>query len=152
MKVLIDADACPVTDLAIRVSREYGLPVLLICDCAHEMRREGAETLTVLRGADSADFALVNRLEKGDVVVTQDYGLAAMCLARAAYALNQNGMLYTAENIDGLLFQRHEASRLRRAGGRPKGPPKRTPDQDSAFEAAFHRLILAALTGNGDVL
>lgn len=83
-RLLIDADACPVVEIALRVARARGVEVLLVCDDAHEMRREGARTVTVARGADSADLRLVNLLEPGDIVVTQDYGLAALCLARAA--------------------------------------------------------------------
>jgi hypothetical protein len=105
------------------------------------MARAGATTVTVLRGADSADFALVNRVQAGDIVITQDYGLAAMALARWAYALNQNGMAYTDENIDALLLARHTAREVRMAGGRTKGPPKRTAAQDAAFRAALEALL-----------
>ena len=89
-RLLIDADACPVVEIALRAARARGVEVLLVCDDAHEMRREGARTVTVARGADSADLRLVNLLEPGDIVVTQDYGLAALCLARAACVLDQN--------------------------------------------------------------
>lgn len=152
MRLLIDADACPVTGLAMGIAKEFGIWVTLVCDDAHEMHREGAETITVLRGEDSADFRLVNLLCAGDVVVTQDYGLAAMCLARGAHAISQNGLHYTGENIDGLLGQRHVTRKLRRAGGRTKGPPKRTAEQDKAFAAALRELFATALTAPSDVL
>lgn len=141
MRLLIDADACPVTDIAIAVAKRRDVPVILVCDSAHEMHREGAITYTVLRGADSADFKLVNLTEAGDIVVTQDYGLAAMCLARGAFALHQNGLEYTAQNIDGLLWQRHESGKLRRSGHRTKGPAKRTAAQDEAFREALEALL-----------
>lgn len=141
MRVLIDADGCPVVSCAIRIARRFGIPVLLLCDTAHEFTREGAQTITVSKGADSADFALVNLLHPGDAVVTQDYGLAAMCLARGALPIHQDGKCYTAENIDALLLARHTAKKIRRAGGRLKGPAKRTPEQDSAFEKAFTHLL-----------
>lgn len=147
-RLLIDADACPVTEIALGIARERDVAVVLVCDDAHQMRREGAETITVLGGADSVDFRLVNLLRPGDIVVTQDYGLAAMCLARGARALHQDGWFYTAGNIDGLLMKRHEARRFRQAGGRTKGPPKRTPAQD----AAFARALRDALTEEADML
>ena len=90
--VLIDADGCPVVDLTIRVCKGHGVPVLILCDTAHRIERAGAETLVFDKGADSVDFALVNRVKAGDIVVTQDYGLASMCLARRARVLNQNGL------------------------------------------------------------
>lgn len=78
-RLLIDADACPVVEIALRAARARGVEVLLVCDDAHEMRREGARTVTVARGADSADLRLVNLLEPGDIVVTQDYGPGQRC-------------------------------------------------------------------------
>ena len=81
MKILVDADGCPVVEETIRTAKRFSLPVLLVCDTSHEMQRQGAETLIVSKGADSADFALVGRAKRGDIVVTQDYGLAAMALA-----------------------------------------------------------------------
>lgn len=141
MELFIDADGCPVTGIAIALAKEFGLNCTLICDTAHEMRRDGAKTITVSKGADSADFALVNLVKKGDIVVTQDYGLAAMCLSRSAVPIHQDGMVYTNNNIDGLLFFRAAAKKVRNAGGRLKGPSKRTRDQDKAFEAALRRLL-----------
>ena len=141
MKVLIDADACPVTDIAVTLCRKAGIPCTLLCDTAHEIHREGADTLVFDKGADSVDFALVNRVCPGDVVVTQDYGLASMCLAKNARVIHQDGWEYTQYNIQALLFQRHESKKHRMAGGRVKGPAKRKPEQDAAFRQAFQQLL-----------
>ena len=141
MKVLVDADACPVTDIAVSLCRQKQLVCLLFCDTAHEMRREGAETLVFDKGADSVDFALVNRVCPGDIVITQDYGLASMCLAKQARVLHQDGWEYTEYNIQALLFQRHESKKHRLAGGRTKGPSKRKPEQDKAFASALQQLL-----------
>lgn len=141
MRLFIDADGCPVVDIALRLAAQYGVEAVILCDTSHEFVRPGAETIVVSKGADSVDFALVNRLKPGDAAVTQDYGLAAMCLARGAYPIRQDGLLYTAENIDGLLLARHTAKKIRRAGGRLKGPAKRTPEQDAAFAAALDGLL-----------
>ena len=146
MKLLIDADGCPVVDIAIRLCREFHIQCILLCDTAHELRREGAQTLVFDKGADSVDFALVNRVSPGDLVVTQDYGLASMCLARNACVLHQDGWAYTLDNIDGLLAQRHAARQYRASGGRLKGPPKRTAAQNAAFEKAL-RSYLQAVQG-----
>ena len=145
MELFIDADGCPVTNIAVALAKKRGIPCTLLCDTAHEMQRDGAKTITVSKGADSVDFALVNLVQKGDIVVTQDYGLAAMCLSRGAVPIHQDGMVYTNENIDGLLFFRAAAKKVRNAGGRLKGPSKRTKEQDRAFEAALSRLLEARL-------
>ena len=144
MELFIDADGCPVTDIAIRLASKYGCPCTLLCDTAHQLERPGARTITVSKGADSVDFALVNLVRPGDLVVTQDYGLAAMCLSRGAVPIHQNGMVYTAENIDGLLFFLAAAKKIRNAGGRLKGPSKRTDEQDHAFARTLEGLLLEA--------
>ena len=147
MKVLIDADACPVVDIAVGLCREYHIPCILLCDTAHTMHREGAETLVFDKGADSVDFALVNRVSAGDLVITQDYGLASMCLARQAKVLHQDGWAYTEDNIQALLWSRHETKKYRQSGGRVKGPSKRTKQQDKAFADSLRALLQQTVQG-----
>ncbi len=146
MQLLIDADGCPVVDLSIRLASEYNIKPILLCDDAHVFNKPGATTMSVSIGADSVDFALVNLVKKGDIVLTQDYGLAAMCLAKNAFVLNQNGLVYTSDNIDTLLESRHSAKKARRAGHRIKGPSKRTSAQDDAFCASLKVLMQQALS------
>lgn len=141
MKVLIDADACPVTEIAVKEALKRKISVVLFCDTSHTIFYEGAETIIVSKGNDSADFALVNKTEKGDLVITQDYGLAAMCLSKSAYILNQDGKEYTDFNIGSLLTSRYENKKLRMAGKRTKGPKKRTKEQDISFYNALCAIL-----------
>lgn len=141
MNILIDADGCPVVDLTWKLAKQAGVPVIILCDTAHRIEREGAQTLVFDKGADSVDFALVNRVRPGDLVITQDYGLASMCLARCARVLNQNGLEYTAENIDALLQRRYENKKLLRAGKHPKGSSKRTKEQDLKFADVLGKIL-----------
>ncbi|MBP3446755.1 MAG: YaiI/YqxD family protein [Clostridia bacterium] len=141
MKIFIDADGCPVVDITVSVAKKHSLPCYIICDTAHEFSKDGAETVVVEKGADSVDFKLVNLVTAGDIVVTQDYGLAAMCLARKAVPISQNGLVFTDKNIDELLFSRYVSKKIRNAGGRLKGPSKRTPEQDERFLQALEGLI-----------
>ena len=143
-RLYIDADGCPVINQALNAASRRHVEAFLICDTAHSFTRRGAETIVVDKGTDSADFAIVAKLMPGDLVITQDYGLAAMCLSRGARVMDQNGMRYTQENIDALLSSRAEAARIRRGGGRLKGPAKRTAQQNEAFISAFHELIQEA--------
>lgn len=147
MKVFIDADACPVTDIAVALCKKYSTKCCIFCDTAHAIYREGADTAIVDKGADSADYAIVARVAAGDIVVTQDYGLASMCLAKKATVLHQNGWEYTADNIDALLFERHESAKFRRGGGRMKGPSKRTSEQDMRFCNALEQLLQKIFQG-----
>lgn len=141
MKVLIDADACPVVDITVRECCIRKMTCLILCDTAHEIHRDGADTLIFDKGADSVDFAVANRVQPGDLVITQDYGLASMCLARGGRVLHQDGWEYTQWNIDALMFQRHESKKYRQAGGRIKGPSKRTGQQDAAFCSALKHIL-----------
>lgn len=142
MQVLIDADGCPVVDITLRLAKERNIPCIILCDTSHIFEREGVTTITVSKGADSVDFALVNRVQKGDIVVTQDYGLAAMCLAKGAVPISQDGMVYHDGNIEALLQQRYAAKKIRMAGGRLKGNAKRTKEQDIRFEEVLKRILL----------
>lgn len=141
MKIFIDADGCPVVDIAVRTAKRYGLECTIICDTAHSIQRDGAETIIVDKGADSADFRLVNLVSAGDIAITQDYGLAAMCLSKRAIVLNQDGKRYTEENISGLLEYRAVSAKIRRSGGRTKGMSKRTFQQDKDFEESLISVI-----------
>lgn len=143
MRILIDADGCPVVDICIRLAREAGAECHIFCDTSHEFSKEGAETHVVPKGADSADFFLVNFAKAGDIVITQDYGLASMALSRGAYAINQDGLEYTEFNIDALLLARHTAKKIRTAGGRLRGAPKREKAQDKKFEEVLRKKLEA---------
>lgn len=139
-KILVDADGCPVVDITVKIAKRFGIKCIILCDTSHHFDIEGAETRTVSKGADSVDFALVNMIDCGDVVVTQDYGLAAMCLAKKASVINQDGMLYTDDNIDALLHSRYVAKKIRNSGGRLKGAAKRTELQNAKFEESIASL------------
>ena len=145
MHILIDADGCPVVRIAVDFAASHKIPAIIVCDSAHRYEMDGAETIVVDKGADSADFRLVNLIRPGDVVITQDYGLAAMSLARRAKVLSQNGMLYTDDNIDSLLMARHTSRKLRNAGVRLKGPARRTPRQDADFLDALNAILRSPL-------
>jgi uncharacterized protein YaiI (UPF0178 family) len=141
MQLLIDADGCPVVDIAVRLANKHNIPCVILCDTSHEFAKDGATTITVSKGTDSVDFALVNRLFPGDIVVTQDYGLAAMCLAKRAVVINQDGMMYDESNMEALLLQRHTAAKIRRGGGHLRGNPKRKEEQNKAFAARLEELL-----------
>jgi len=141
MTILIDADGCPVVELTVQLARQHGVPVIILCDTSHQIEREGAQTLMFDKGADSVDFALVNRVKPGDIVVTQDYGLASMCLAKCARVLNQNGLEYAADNIDALMLRRYENKKLLRTGKHPRGSAKRTKEQDTKFADTLEKIL-----------
>ena len=136
MTVLVDADACPVK----RIIVEEAVSVTMLTDTGHVLREDYAAVVTVEKGRDSVDFKLVTLCGAGDVVVTQDYGVAAMALGRGARCLNQNGLLYTNGNIEQLLYTRHENGKARRRGHYTP-VPKRTPADDEAFRRALSAML-----------
>lgn len=133
MKILIDADACPVVDETVKLAYKYSLECIIMCDTSHIIERAGCRTILCDKGSDSVDFRLVNLIEGSDIVITQDYGLAAMCMSKKARVINQNGLIYTDKNIETLLYTRFVNKKIRMAGKHTKGPSKRTKEQDEAF-------------------
>ena len=149
MTILIDADACPVTRIAEEIARRHGLPCILLCDTNHVLRSEYSEVRTIGAGADAVDLALINLCRAGDIVITQDYGVAALALGKRAYAIHQSGRRYTDENIDELLLQRHLTKKARMASHKAhlKGPAKRTTEDDRRFAEGLEALITQAEGG-----
>lgn len=149
MQIWVDADACPVVALVERAAKRRNIPVTLLCDTNHVLRSDYSAVVVVGAGADAVDFALVNRCCQGDLVVTQDYGVAAMALGKGAYGIHQSGKWYTEDNIGGLLMDRHLARKARRASGKHhlKGPKKRSAADDEAFAASLERLLDFVLEG-----
>ena len=143
VRVLAHADACPVVAIVEQIAKEYEIPVTLLCDTNHVLYSDYSEVVTVGAGADAVDFKLVSLCHKGDIVVTQDYGVAAMILGKGAYGIHQNGKWYTNENIDRMLMERHLAKKARNAKKKHhlKGPSKRTDEDDRRFAESFTRLV-----------
>jgi len=143
MKILVDADACPVKDIIVSLAKRHNIPVTMVIDTSHRLSDGYSTVITVDTQADSVDYALMGMLSSVDVVVTQDYGLAAMALGKGAKVINQNGLVYTNDNIDRLLMERHIGQKVRKSGGRTKGPAKRTKEDNLRFEVAFEKMINA---------
>lgn len=143
MKILVDADACPVVKIVEQVARKNDIEVMLLCDTNHVLTSDYSEVKVIGAGADAVDFALVNQCTKGDIVVTQDYGVAAMILGKGAYGIHQSGKWYTNENIDQMLMERHMAKKARCSSSKHhmKGPAKRTEEDDVRFKESFEKLI-----------
>lgn len=143
MKISVDADACPVVSIVERIAKQQNIAVILLCDTNHILHSDYSEVKIIGAGADAVDFALVNLCNIGDIVVTQDYGVAAMILGKGAVGIHQSGKWYTNDNIDQMLMERHINKKARRAKGKHhiKGPTKRTEEDDRRFEESFVRLI-----------
>lgn len=145
MKILVDADACPVKNIIVDIAKHYSIKVMMFIDTSHILDDGYSEVITVEKGKDSVDIALINHAEKNDIVVTQDYGVAAMAISKKAYAVNQNGLIYSSENMDRLLFERYLSQRVRRSGGKTINPRKRSAADDDKFETSFKSLVLEAM-------
>lgn len=146
MKIFVDADACPVVDIVEDIAKKYNIPVTLLCDTNHVLTSDYSEVIVVGAGADAVDYKLISICHRGDIVVTQDYGVAAMALGKGAYAIHQSGKWYTDENIDQMLMERHLNKKARRASSRNhiKGPRKRTEEDDQRFAESFEKLLRKA--------
>lgn len=147
MKIYVDADACPVISIVEQVAEKNNIAVTLLCDTNHVLHSDYSEVKVIGAGADAVDFVLINLCKKNDIVVTQDYGVAAMALGKGAYAIHQSGKWYTDENIDQMLMERHLGKKVRRASGKNhlKGPKKRTEEDDMRFRKSFEKLLITAI-------
>ncbi len=141
MKILIDADGCPVVKKTIETAKINKIEVVVFCDTSHIINSDYAKTVTVSKGADSVDFALVNQVSPGDIVVTQDYGLAAMALSKDGKPITQNGLIINDSNLTMLLTTRYESKKARMAGVHLKGPKKRANENDKAFIDSLNKLL-----------
>lgn len=140
-QVLVDADACPRGALNILKQIEQTGNYRLVTVASFNHVLDSPHHVTVGNGPDEADLAVANRVVRGDIVVTQDWGLAALCLARGAKVISPRGLVYTAANIDFLLDERYAKAKLRRQGGRTHGPSARTAADDAAFASALRQLL-----------
>ena len=146
MQIFVDADACPVVDIVESVAEKYNIPTTLLCDTNHVLYSDYSKVIVVSAGADAVDYKLISICHRGDIVVTQDYGVAAMALGKGAYAIHQSGKWYTNENIDQMLMERHINKKARRCSSKNhiKGPRKRTEEDDVRFVRSFEKLVLMA--------
>ena len=151
MQIFVDADACPVVGIVEKVAKEYDLPVTLLCDTNHVLSSDYSEVIVVGAGADAVDYKLISICHRGDIVVSQDYGVAAMALGKGAYAIHQSGKWYTDDNIDQMLMERHLSKKARRSSRKchVKGPKKRTEEDDERFAQSFEKMLLMAREKEG---
>lgn len=143
MKIYIDADGCPVVNLTVDIAKEYGLEVIIVKNYAHDITSSYASVVTVDIAADSADYYIINRVQKSDIVVSQDYGVAAIAISKQAICITQNGLVISNENIDGLLNSRHLNQQLRKNKKYYSKIKKRTAENDINFEHKIRALINA---------
>jgi uncharacterized protein len=144
MKILVDADACPksVLQICTGLGHRYDVPVWTVASFNHNIESDHH----VLVGSDpqEADIKVMNLAEAGDVVVTQDWGLAAVTLGKGADCLSPSGREFRSSKVEFLLEEREVKAKIRRGGGRTKGPRKRTADEDQRFERALEHILRKA--------
>jgi hypothetical protein len=141
MNIFIDADGCPVVSLSVKIAENHGIDAFIVKNYAHEIESSYATVITVDKSLDSADYYIANHIKPGDIVVTQDYGLAAMVLSRGGKCITQNGLVISDVNIGKLLDSRHMNRIIRKGGGRGSRFKKRSPENDRAFEASLKKML-----------
>ena len=151
MQIFVDADACPVVDIVETIAEKYNISTTLLCDTNHILYSDYSDVIVVGAGADAVDYKLISICHKGDIVVSQDYGVAAMALGKGAYAIHQSGKWYTDDNIDQMLMERHLSKKARRSSRKchVKGPKKRTEEDDERFAQSFEKMLLMAREKEG---
>jgi len=141
MRIIVDADACPGRDIIEKLGKQHNLEVIMYCDLNHVLNSDYCSIKYVDSGFQSVDMAVANEAKSKDVVVTQDFGVAAMVLGKKAYAISPKGYIYDDENIDRLLFERHMSQKVRRSGGKTANPKKRSKEDDERLQKNLRTLI-----------
>jgi uncharacterized protein YaiI (UPF0178 family) len=147
MKIILDADACPVSakQIAVETAADLGLRVIHVASVAHwSPEVEAHEVIWVDNRGQESDMVIANLVTPCDVVVTADFGLAALVLARRAAALSPRGFIYSEDGIERLLFERHLSAKVRRGGGKTKGPRGHSPADNQRFRKNLRKLLKSA--------
>ena len=141
MKIIVDGDGCPSRNIIEKVAKKNNVDVTIFCDINHYIVSEYSEVIVVDSGFQSVDISLINKTKSNDLVITQDYGLAAMALGKKAFAINPKGYIYNEDNIDDLLLKRHVSQKMRKAGLKTSNPKKRSVEDDVRLEKNLNRII-----------
>lgn len=142
MRIIIDGDGCPGKNLIEKVAKENQIEVIIYCDIHHRITSEYSTVKIVDGGFQNVDIYVANECKKDDIIITQDYGVAAMALGKKSFSISPKGYIYTNENIDRLLFERHLNQKLRKAGGRSKNQPKRSKYDDERLYNNLRKIII----------
>ena len=145
MRIIVDADACPGKHVIEEIAKKYGLELIYYCDINHVINSDYAVVKYMDSGFQSVDMKIANEAKSGDIIVTQDFGVAAMVLGKKSYAINPKGYIYSEDNIDKLLFERHISSKVRRSGGKTFNPKKRTSEDDDRLKYNLTKLVENAI-------
>lgn len=147
MKIIVDGDACPGISIIENAARKYNLQLIVYCDIHHFISLDYGEVRVVDNGFQSVDMKVANECKRGDIVVSQDYGVAAICLGKGAKVINPRGTIYSDENIGNMLEQRHINAKIRKGGGRTPNNKKRTPEDDNRLQKNLLFLINESFMG-----
>lgn len=143
MRIIVDADACPGKDIIESLGKENGLEIIMFCDINHVLSSNYSTIKYMDSGFQSVDMAVANEAKEKDIVVTQDFGVAAMVLGKKSFAISPKGFIYDNNNIDKLLFERHLSSKVRRGGGKTFNPKKRSKEDDERLYRNLLKLIIS---------
>lgn len=141
MRIIVDADACPGKDIIEKLGKEHGLEIIMYCDINHFLSSDYSTIKYMDSGFQSVDMAVANEAKQNDIVVSQDFGVAAMVLGKKAFAISPKGYIYTNDNIDKLLFERHISAKVRRGGGKTSNQKKRSREDDERLYRNLLKLI-----------
>jgi uncharacterized protein YaiI (UPF0178 family) len=145
MRIIVDGDACPARELIEKAAKENKVELIIYCSIDHMIKSNYAQVRYVDKGSQAVDMKVANEAKKNDIVISQDYGVAAMVLGKGCYAISPKGRIYNDNNIDSLLFQRHLSAKVRKSGGKYSNPKKRTKEDDERLYKNLFKLIQRAM-------
>jgi len=145
MTIIVDGDGCAGRGIIEEVAKTYKVPLKIYCDIHHVINLEYGEVIIMDSGFQAVDMKVANEAKKGDIVITQDYGVAAMVLGKKSHAISPRGYIFSENNIDKLLFERHISAKVRRGGGKTGKHKKRNEDDNISLRDNLIKLVERSL-------
>lgn len=141
MRIIVDGDATPYKNEIFALSSQYQVSMYVYVDYAHLLKEALYQVIECEIGHDSVDMHILSDLQKDDLLITQDYGLAALALGKGVKVLHVSGMEITSQNIDELLLRRYIGAHQRKSGKHVKGPSKMTKEDQIYFLEQLDHLL-----------
>lgn len=144
MTIIVDGDGCAGRNIIEEVAKKHNVPLRIFCDYNHVINSDYAEVIIMDSGFQAVDMRIATEAKPGDIVVTQDFGVAAMVIGKKSYAISPKGYIFSDKNIDKLLFERHLSAKARRSGEKTSNPKKRKEEDNTNLRVNLEKLILKA--------
>jgi uncharacterized protein YaiI (UPF0178 family) len=141
IRIFVDADACPVKQEIVQAGTGFHVDIYFIASYAHQSESHSGNWIYVDSFKDQVDFYIYKHVRKGDIVVTQDMGLASLLVKQGVRVLSPRGTILRDEQMDTILYNRYMSAKLRRNGTYTKGPKAFSAEDRKRFLQELKKIL-----------